>query len=186
MVTGAEDCRDVQCDAPLPEARVADGVLEGRLTVLNACVPLICEVEEEGEQVVWRPWRAGEEAFQVAAEPGEGRRCAAAEGAEDVHDGSAWARTGGQPGNVGEAHGRLARQAGRRSVTAGARDTGAICRHVMRQEAHKAVLEERLERRLDAALGMVVTLLVTYLVVCLVALLVTHLVGTQHGVAPPR
>ncbi|GBE62808.1 ATP-dependent RNA helicase, putative [Babesia ovata] len=112
MVTGAEDCRDVQCHVPLPEARVADGVLEGRLTVLAALTPPRYEVEVEGEQVVWRPGRTGEEAFQVAAQPGEGRRCAAAEGAENVHDVSACGGTGGQPGNVGEAHGRLARQAG--------------------------------------------------------------------------
>ncbi|GBE62842.1 CUB and LCCL domain-containing 1, putative [Babesia ovata] len=112
MVTGAEDCTDVQCDAPLPEARSADGVIEGRLTVLAATAPLTYEVEEEGEQVVWRSRRAGEEAAQGAAEPGEGRRCAAAEGAEDVHDASACGGTGGQPGNIGKAHGRLARQAG--------------------------------------------------------------------------
>ncbi|GBE61909.1 glyoxal reductase, putative [Babesia ovata] len=97
MVTGAEDCTDVQCHAPLPEARVADGVLEGRLTVLNALSPVTYELVVKGEQVVWRPWRAGEEAFQVAAQPGEGRRCAAAEGAEDVHDASALGGTGGQP-----------------------------------------------------------------------------------------
>ncbi|GBE62831.1 sulfate transporter antisigma-factor antagonist STAS, putative [Babesia ovata] len=165
MFLGAEDCTDVQCHAPLPEARVADGVLEGRLTVLNAVTPLTYEVVVEGEQVVWRPGRAGEEASQVAAEPGEGRRCAAAEGAEDVHDASALSSTGGQP--------------------AGALDTGAVCRQLVRQEAHQAVLEERLERRLDAALRMLITALVTYLVVCLVALLVTHLVGTLHGVALP-
>ncbi|GBE62895.1 family transcriptional regulator, putative [Babesia ovata] len=112
VVTCAEDRTDVQRHAPLPEARVADGVLEGRLTVLAAAAPLTYEVVVKGEQVVWRPWRASEEACQGAAEPGEGRRCAAAEGAEDVHDGSAWARTGGQPGDVGEAHRRLAREAG--------------------------------------------------------------------------
>ncbi|GBE62859.1 hemagglutinin-esterase homolog, putative [Babesia ovata] len=103
MVTGAEDCTDVQCHAPLPEARVADGVLEGRLTVLAVIMPLAYEVEVEGEQVVWRPGRASEEAIQEAAQP---------EGAEDVHDASPCTRTGGQPGDVGEAHGRLARQAG--------------------------------------------------------------------------
>ncbi|GBE62885.1 gamma-glutamyl cyclotransferase, putative [Babesia ovata] len=141
------------------------------------------EIVVKGEQVVWRPWRASEEASQGAAQPGEGRRCAAAEGAEDVHDASALGGTGGQPGNVGEAHGRLARQAGRR----------VHGRQLVRQKAHQAVLEERLERRLDAALGMLVTALVaylvghlvTYLVVCLVALLGTHLGGTLHGVALP-
>ncbi|GBE62830.1 luciferase-like monooxygenase family protein, putative [Babesia ovata] len=116
----------LECHAPLPEARVADGVLEGRLTVLAATAPLTYEVVVEGEQVVWRPGRA-----------------------------------------------------------AGALDTGAVCRQLVRQEAHQAVLEERLERRLDAALRMLITALVTYLVVCLVALLVTHLVGTLHGVALP-
>ncbi|GBE58891.1 ATPase, putative [Babesia ovata] len=134
MVTGAEEWSDVQCHAPLPEARVADGVLEGRLTVLAAAAPLRYEVEEESEQFVWRPWRASEEAFQVAAEPGEGRRCAAAEGAEDVHDVSACGGTGGQPGNIGEAHGRLARHTGGLGVTARAFDTGAVWRQLMRQE----------------------------------------------------
>ncbi|GBE62902.1 hypothetical protein BOVATA_043950 [Babesia ovata] len=97
MVAGAEDSTDVQCHAPLPEARSADGALEGRLTVLAAGMPLRYEVEVEGEQVVWRPGRASEEAIQEAAQPGEGRRCAAAEGAEDVHDVSACGGTGGQP-----------------------------------------------------------------------------------------
>ncbi|GBE62826.1 erythroid membrane-associated protein, putative [Babesia ovata] len=112
MVLGAEDCTDVQCDAPLPEARVADGVIEGRLTVLAVIMPLTYELVVKGEEFVWRPRRAGEEAIQEVAQPGEGRRCAAAEGAENVHDVSACGGTGGQPGNVGEAHGRLARQAG--------------------------------------------------------------------------
>ncbi|GBE62864.1 RRM domain-containing protein, putative [Babesia ovata] len=112
MVTGAEDRTDVQCHAPLPEGRSADGVLEGRLTVLAAATPVTYELVVKGEQVVWRPWRASEEAIQEAAEPGEGRRCAAAEGAEDVHDASALGGTGGQPGDVGKAHRRLARQAG--------------------------------------------------------------------------
>ncbi|GBE62874.1 transglycosylase, putative [Babesia ovata] len=44
MFTGAEDCTDVQCHAPLPEARVADGVLEGRLTVLAAATPVTYEL----------------------------------------------------------------------------------------------------------------------------------------------
>ncbi|GBE62893.1 RNA polymerase sigma70, putative [Babesia ovata] len=62
---------DVQRHAPLPEARVADGVLEGRLTVLAVIMPLAYEVEVEGEQVVWRPGRASEEAIQEAAQPVE-------------------------------------------------------------------------------------------------------------------
>ncbi|GBE62999.1 DEAD DEAH box helicase, putative [Babesia ovata] len=144
MVAAAEDCTDVQCDAPLPEARSADGALEGRLTV------------------GWRPRWASEEASQETAQP---------EGAEDVHDGSALGGTGGQPGNVGEAHGRLAR----------ALDAGVLGGQVMRQEAHQAVLQEGLERRLDAALGVLVTALVAYLVTGLV----TYLVGTLHGVALP-
>ncbi|GBE62819.1 hypothetical protein BOVATA_043120 [Babesia ovata] len=168
MVTGAEDWSDVQCHARLPEARSADGVLEGRLTVLNALSPVTYELVEESEQVVWRPGRAGEEAFQVAAQPGEGRRCAAAESAENVHDASACTRTRGQPGVIG---GQL-----------------------VREEAHQAILEERLERRLDAALGMLVTrlvgILVGHLVTSLVGILVnllgTLLVRTLHGVALPR
>ncbi|GBE62899.1 exodeoxyribonuclease VII large subunit, putative [Babesia ovata] len=62
----------LECDAPLPEARVADGVIEGLPPVLAAAAPLTYEVVVKGEQLVWRPWRAGEEAFQVAAQPGEG------------------------------------------------------------------------------------------------------------------
>ncbi|GBE62968.1 CASP8-associated 2, putative [Babesia ovata] len=59
----------------------------------------------------------------------------------------------------------------------------------MRQEAHQAVLEERLERRLDAALRMLITALLTRLVgnlvACLAGLMRTLLVGTLHGVALP-
>ncbi|GBE62837.1 multidrug transporter, putative [Babesia ovata] len=187
---------------------VGRGVGAGALAVLEQCtedvVKGLGQVHHPGEvevgvllgeggayvvaewlEFIWRPWRASEEATQEAAQPGEGRRCAATEGAENVHDASASGGTGGQPGNVGEAHGRLARQAGRRSVTAGALDTGVLGGHVMRQEAHQAILEERLERRLDAALGMLVTALVTYLVACLAGLMRALLVGTLHGVALP-
>ncbi|GBE61175.1 hypothetical protein BOVATA_026680 [Babesia ovata] len=87
----------LECHAPLPEARSAAGVIEGFLPVLTGLSPVTEEIVVKGEQLVWRAWRSGEEATQGAAEPGEGRRCAAAEGAENVHDASALGGTGGQP-----------------------------------------------------------------------------------------